>query len=413
MTATDGRRAIVALAQCLPFPPHSGVTNRIYHVLTGLQKRFDVFLIPFLRRLNHPTSEAAEAAHAALSRKLHWSAPPIRIPGEWNRARWAFNHLASSLSRNPFIRYEYAERQYGEAIRLALDKCTPALVHADSLDLYQWFRDLPKVPLAVTHHNIESDLLRIRAGVARALPVRQYIRMQSRRLEELERFWAPRVASNVMVSGLDADRLRVLAPECRTFVVPNGVDIDYFTRIADVTPSSMRVVFVGPTAIYPNRQAVDWFLEGSWPKIRQAIPSAVLDVVGAARPADALRYRRAPGVFVHGYVPDVRPYLQEAVCSIVPIQVGGGTRLKVLDAWAMATPIVSTSVGCEGLETVDEENILIRDERQEFADAVIDLLRNPARARRIGAGGRETAVRSYAWGAITSRLADHYEGLIG
>lgn len=413
VTPTKGRPAIIALAQCLPFPPHSGVANRIYHVLTGLQRHFDVFLVPFLRRLNHPTNEAAEAAHQALSQELSWLASPVRIPGEWNRARWVFNHLASSLSQHPFIRFEYAEDKFRAAIRSALGRCTPALVHADSLDLYHWFDGMPEVPTAVTHHNIESELLRIRAGVTRFEPVRQYIKMQARRLEELERFWAPRVASNVMMSDLDAGRLRVISPTCPTFVVPNGVDVDYFERTKDGVPCSTRIVFLGPTAIYPNRQAVDWYLDGCWPKIRRAVPTATLDLVGAVRPKDALRYGRVPGVNVHGYVPDVRPYLQAAACSIVPIRVGGGTRLKILDAWAMGTPVVSTTLGCEGLEVGDGENILIRDESELFAEGVISLLRDPKLARRIGAAGRSTAVKHYAWSAITSRLADHYQELIG
>jgi glycosyltransferase involved in cell wall biosynthesis len=344
---------------------------------------------------------------------LSWVAEPIRIPGEWNRARWVLNHLASGMSPAPFIRYEYAAAGFGRALRRALAECSPALVHADSLDLYRWFRHLPAVPLAVTHHNIESELLRIRAGVAGSLPVKAYINMQARRLEALEREWAPRIASNVMMSELDAGRLRALSPGCSTFVVPNGVDVDYFKRSDGATPDSNRVVFLGPTAIYPNRQAVDWFLDGSWRSVQKAVPSAVLDLVGAARPADATRYAGMPGVTVRGHVPDVRPYLQGAACSIVPIQVGGGTRLKILDAWSMGTPVVSTSVGCEGLETVEGANIVIRDDAAEFAEAVSALLRDPARARRIGAAGRETAVKTYAWESITNRLADHYEQLIG
>ena len=413
MNPSKGRAAIIALAQCLPFPPHSGVTNRIYHILTGLQKRFDIFLVPFLRRLNHPSPEAADAAHAVLSRELVWTADPIRIPGEWNSVRWTFNHLASALSPHPFIRYEYADSQFPRAIRSALGKCTPSLVHADSLDLYHWFQEIPGVPLAVTHHNIESDLLRIRAGVARTFLVREYIELQARRIEALERSWAPRVASNVMMSNIDAERLRLIAPGCRTFVVPNGVDIDYFKRVGTAPTKSNDIVFVGPTAIYPNRQAVDWFLEGSWSAVRRAVPSAVLNLVGATRPADVSRYQGVPGVKVHGYVPDVRPYLQAAACSIVPIQVGGGTRLKILDAWSMGTPVVSTSLGCEGLETVDGENIVIRDDPGQFAEAVIAIVRDPARGGRSGSAGRETAEKLYGWDAITRRLADHYEELIG
>jgi glycosyltransferase involved in cell wall biosynthesis len=413
MNTRPTRAAILALTQCLPHPPHSGVTNRIYHILQGLQERFDVFLVPFARRHHQPTEEAIRASHAALSRELTWVAPQASIAGEHHRSRRMLDHLAGLLTGHPWIRYEYAARDFGRGMKAALARRAPALVHAESLDLYGWLDDLPPVPLSVTHHNIESDLLMRRATTTRARLVREYIALQARRVEATEREWAPRVALNVMMSDIDAERLESLAPGARTMVVPNGVDVEYFSRRLDESPDPLRIAFIGPTYMFPNRQAVDWFLDECWARVRQEIPGLNLDLVGGAKEPDAKRYAGIPGVRVRGHVLDVRPFLQAASCAIVPIRVGGGTRLKILDAWAMGTPVVSTAVGCEGLDTRDGENILIRDEPAAFAEAVVGLMRDPARADQIGRAGRATAESRYSWRQITNRLADRYVELIG
>ena len=113
-----------------------------------------------------------------------------------------------------------------------------------------------------------------------------------------------------------------------------------------------------------------------------------------------------------GYVPDVRPHFAEAACSVVPLRVGGGTRLKILDAWSMGKAIVSTSIGCEGLETVDGENIMIRDDPSEFAKAVVDVLRDEGLRNRLGRNGRKTAEEIYAWPVIGRKLNAVYQDLL-
>lgn len=413
MPASPSRPAILALTQCLPYPPHTGVTNRTYHVLTGLQKRFDVLLVPFVRRFHHTNPEAVHSAHAELAARLDWVAPPMAIPSERNGIRRLLNHLGSLVSGRPYVRWEYASPEFGAAIRSAVGRRVPALIHAESLDLYGWFGRLPAVPLALTHHSLESDLLRARARVTPSFAARAYLELQAGRLETLERKWAPRAALNLMMSEVDAERLRGLAPAAPLMVVPNGVDLEYFTPRKSGTAVPGRLVFVGPTYVYQNRDAADWFLTEIWPRIRKGLPTASLDLIGGAREEDARRYRQVPGVSVRGQLADVRPAMREAALSIAPIRIGGGTRLKILDAWATATPVLSTSVGCEGLAATDGRNIIIRDDPAGFAEAALALLSDASAASGIGTAGRATAEAIYDWDRITGRLADRYEELLG
>lgn len=406
------RRRILFLSQCLPFPPDSGVTNRTFHILQELQSSFDVTLVAFSRR-NHQATPAARASAAqALRKEVSELLDPVPISAEWSPLAKVGIHAASLLTRKAYTFYEYGNRKFGRELNAAARRTSPDMVHIDSMDLYRWLPQLPQVPIACTHHNVESDLLRLRARHIRGRVIAAYIRHQASEVEKVERELCPRFATNVMTSKVDSDRLRALAKGARTDVVPNGVDINYFrpTSNEEIVPG--RVVFLGPTYMFPNRDAVEFFLSSSWPMIKQKCPRATLDIIGKNRPGDKERFESHPGVTVHGFVPDIRPYFARAECSVVPLRVGGGTRLKVLDAWSMGKPIVSTTIGCEGLETADGDNILVRDEPATIASAVVQLLSDDGLRNRLKHAGRRTAETVYAWPVIGEKLRSLYNDLV-
>src|SRR5436190_22261038 len=130
--------------------------------------------------------------------------------------------------------------------------------------------------------------------------------------------------------------------------------------------------------------------------------------IGSASADQRRRYAEQFGVDVTGYVDDVRPLMREAACHVVPLRAGGGTRLKILNSWAMGKPVVTTSIGCEGLDAVDGTNILIRDDPKDFATAMLAGLGDPALARRLGEAGRATAERTYSWDVIGRGMTDRY-----
>ncbi len=405
------RESLLVLSQCLPYPPHSGVANRTFNILVQLQRAFDVHLVAFSRRNHQADAAALASARAGLGEHLTRVYEPAPLDGERSRLLRVRNHLQSLATGRPYTLYEYGSARLARTLRDSIVAARPVMVHLDSLDLYGWLPDLPAVPAAVTHHSVESDLLRSRARQIGSTALRAYLLHQAKLVEAVERRLCPELPLNVMMSDTDAEKLRALAPGSRTVTAPNGVDTDYFApRPGSAQPG--RLVFLGPTYMYPNRDALDWFTGAMWSGVRAGVPDARLDLVGKNAPADRARYERVLGVRCHGYVPDVRPYLAEASCSIVPIRVGGGTRLKLLDAWAMGTPVVSTSTGCEGLDAVDGENILIRDDSREFAAAVVAVLTDPALRSRLSTAGRATAVRLYNWRAIGDRLIRAYKDLI-
>ena len=407
------RSRILFLSQCLPFPPHSGVTKRTYHILQELQREFDVTLVAFFRRVHQ--SDAASVAHAtaALRRELSQVMNPVPINSDYSLVRKLRNHARSVLSREPYIFYEYGDARFGQELQQALRGARSDMIHLDSLDLYRWIPSLPLLPTACTHHNLESELLRLQADHSSNGVVRTYVRHQADLLEKVERTQSPRFDLNVMTSQVDAERLRALAPGVRTTVIPNGVDVDFFKPSPSERVVPGRVTFLGPTYMFPNRDAVDSFLADSWPFIRQRCPETTFHLVGKNSIDEKARFESHPGVTCNGHVPDIRPHFAETAVSIVPIRVGGGTRLKILDAWSMGKAIVSTSVGCEGLEAVDGRNILIRDDPTAFAAAVVQILGDSDLRDRLGFEARKTAKEHYAWRVVGRKLVGFYQDLIG
>jgi glycosyltransferase involved in cell wall biosynthesis len=396
------------LAQCLPYPPSSGVRSRTFHILQELQREFAVTLLPFSRRNHQPRPADRDEARAALRQVIPDVGLPIPIPSEESRLRRVWDHARSVLRRRPYTYYEYRSAAFRRQLRETLERHTPALVHLDSVDLHGSLDDLPSVPVACTHHDIEPQLLRLRAERTPGL-LAGYLRHQADLVEGLIRDLCPRLDLNVMMSAVDAERLRALAPGATTFVAPNGVDAEYFHPRPDVRPREGALMFLGPTYQFANRDAVEYLLADIFPSVRARRAGATLTLVGGNAEADRARFAAQDGVACAGQVDDVRPYLAAAACSVVPIRVGGGTRLKILDAWAMGQAVVSTSVGCEGLQAIDGENILIRDTPSEFADAVVAVLGDAALRTRLGAAARATVEATYTWRRIGASLRDAYQ----
>jgi len=388
------------------------VTNRTFNVLRQLTREYDVSVLAFSRRNHQPDEAARGKAEADLAAALGVTVRSVPIPSESSVLGRVLVHASTLISRRPYTYAEYAspliERWLDEELRLR----RPAMIHVDSLDLYRWLRDVTGLPVAVTHHSVESDLLRIRADHHPNRVLAAYLRYQSHLLEAVEREYCERVAVNVMMSEVDAARLRRLAPAARTYVAPNGVDVDFFTPTSPHRQRPERIIFLGPTYMYPNRDGLDYFIGQVWPRVRSACPEATLHLVGRNSEEDRRRYSEVPGVVPRGFVDDIREPFAEAACSVVPLRIGGGTRLKILDSWAMGKAVVSTSVGCEGLAAHEGENILVRDDPAKFADAVVAVLTDVALREKLAAGGRETAAKQYSWDRVGEGLRKCYQTLI-
>jgi polysaccharide biosynthesis protein PslH len=401
------RPRLLFLAQTLPYPPHGGVQIRTYNVLRLLSRAFDITALCFHRRSSHPNPEHVQASVLALRSLADIQAFPI--PQEHSRTRLYRDHAASVMSLRPYTVYSYRSGEYAARLGELLDGEAFDLVHMDSLDLSTYLPELSELPVICAHHNVESALLRRRAANERSAVRRHYLALQAALLEREERRWMPRMALNTAVSEDDRRRLQDLAPAASLAVVPNGVDTSFFE------PAQTRqtgIVFVGGYGWYPNRDALEFFAADILPHVRAAEPELRIQWVGRAPDATQAWYRDHHGIELTGYVEDIRPYVHSASCYVAPLRVGGGTRLKILDAWAMGKAVVSTSIGCEGLDAKDGDNILIRDDPSAFAAAVRLVLGDEDLRTRLGEGARRTAEERYDWDIIGRNMLAEYRKLI-
>lgn len=392
-------RPLLFLAQNLPYPPDGGVKIRTFNVLRELAKSFDVTTLCFMRE----TGRDPALALRALGEYGPIEAFPI--PQLGSRTRMAWDHLRSVSMRHVYTRYMYESARFGERLRYHRQRNAGAIIHFDTLDLATFLPlcDLQRV--VCTHHNVESALLARRAPLESAWWRRAYLGLQASFMGAEEKMWCPRVRLNVAVSDVDAAELRRVAPGANVTVVPNGVDTEFFQPLGHDEPA---IAFVGGTTWFPNRDALEFFAGDILPLLRAKRGDVRVRWIGRSSPGEMARYRREGAIDMVGYVEDVRTAVGKAACYIVPLRVGGGTRLKILDAWAMGKAVVSTSIGCEGLAAVDGHNILIRDEPCAFAEAVSSVLADEGLRARIGAQGRRTAEDLYSWKVIGERMTQQY-----
>jgi len=216
-----------------------------------------------------------------------------------------------------------------------------------------------------------------------------------------------KVAGCVLTSAREEEIVRAVAPGTETMVVPNGVDVDYFSPGSDERDSA-SIVFNGVLDYRPNLDAALFLIDEVLPLVRAEHPDAHVTIVGRGDPAELSRMR-GENVEATGEVPDVRPYLQKATVVAVPIRAGSGTRFKVVEGLAVAAPMVSTAVGCEGIGVREGEHLLVADSAEDFAAAIVRLLDDRELGARLGAAGRRFVEDEYSWESAGERLESLYE----
>jgi glycosyltransferase involved in cell wall biosynthesis len=286
----------------------------------------------------------------------------------------------------------------------------PYLAH---LRLRQSPPGTPPPVLVVDAHEIAHEMVRQFARTGGGLARTAYASLDWRKLrvEELAAF---RTSDGVAVCSA-ADRQRVLrdVPSARTVVVPNAADVEHYRpRPGDPAPDGRTVVFFGLLSTLPNIDGVDWLVREIWPQVLQARPDARLKILGKDATAE-VEALGGPTVEVVGFVSDLRPHLAAAAAIVVPLRLGGGTRLKIVEAMAMARPVVSTTLGAEGIDAISGEHLVLADTPPTFAAEVVKLLEDPRAGARLGAAARTLVEERYSWAGAAGALGSFYREILG
>ncbi|HUW95281.1 MAG TPA: glycosyltransferase [Anaerolineae bacterium] len=399
---------LLFLTPDLPYPPHQGAAIRTFNLIRNLGPRHEIHLLSFVRGEDsaHRIDALAEhcarvstvpAPHRSTLRRamsvLFSNSPDmaLRLPSD------RFSHeLRSCLSRErfDFVQIEAIEMaQYGLTVKEMAHRYAPIVVFDDINAEY-----------LLQKRAFENDLQQPRRWLG-AL----YSFIQWRKLQRYESNVCRELDKTVVVSEADAKALQRLRPDLECVIVPNGVDTQFF-RPWGRGESETTLVFTGKMDFRPNVDAMLWFVQEVLPLIREQVPQVLLQVVGRNPHPRLDILHKTPNVELTGYVDDVRPYIGEAAVYVVPLRVGGGTRLKILEAMSMAKAIVSTSLGLEGIRAGHDRELLIADDPASFAEAVVSLLRDSEHRGRLGLAARNLAESQHEWTRIAPLLERVYEG---
>ena len=273
-------------------------------------------------------------------------------------------------------------------------------------------RDL-SCPSILFQHNVEAMIWK-RHFEVQSNPVKKtYLRQQWRKMESFEKETCRRFDTVIAVSKEDCDQMREGYSVDNVFEVPTGVDTDFFTSSGTEVVEPHNVVFTGSMDWLPNEDAIRYYTEQILPLIRRSLPDVTLTVAGRNPYPGLLELSgRDSSILVTGRVDDVRPYMERAAAYVVPLRIGGGTRLKIYEAMAMEKAIVSTSVGAEGLPVRDGKELFIADTPEKFAAAVVELLTNPSLAKKVGRHARQIVCEKFGWNGVAKRFAEICEASI-
>lgn len=404
------------------WPPQTGLMLRNYHLARALARQASVSCLTFADDAA-PVSDAQ--AQELPPAPESWAAQVVTVPRA--AAYTAGKILRGAVGPKPVTVLNYTTAAMRAALAQMLEQQAFDVVQVETSTLADYLpviRAAKNRPLAVCDwHNIDSELMRRYSTQAQAAR-RLYARLTAQRIAAFERWTLRNYDAHLACSSRDAQQLQQLAPTARVTVIENGVDVDYYTDAqlarAQViwqaarpnTKPPQRLIFVGSMDYHANIDAATDFARHVWPELRRARPALVFTLVGRNPAPQVLALQEIGGIEVTGTVPDVRPYYAQAAAQIVPLRVGGGSRLKILEAMAAGIPVISTTLGAEGLAVTDGRDIALADTPETLAHRLFALLDNAELRQTQVLAARETVRRQYDWNALGASLARHQQNLV-
>jgi len=384
----------------LLLPLDKGGKLRTWNLMRDLAQRHEITYLAFAE----PHQSQADIDGMRRVAAYVETVPRIDPPkGSWRFYKDAALHLADPL---PYAVGKYRSRAYRRRVNDLLARESFDLVVCDFLVPAVNLPPRLPCPAVLFTHNVESEIWRRHAETATTAIARSLYRTQHRRMLRFEARTLARFDGVLVVSDADRetfDRIYPGAVREPAHVVPTGVDTEFFTPRSSPA-ASRRIVFSGSMDWLPNEDAMIFFVRDVLPLIRAEEPGVTLSIVGRAPTPNVQKLAKEHGIHVTGRVDDVRPYVGDAAVYVVPLRIGGGTRLKIFEAMAMGKAVVSTTVGAEGLPVVDGTHVMLADDPPSFARAVVDLIRDVDRRRRLERAARALVVERYDWSAVAGQL---------
>ena len=404
---------ILMLSPAYPLPPDNAAKRRILVTASQLSQNCDLTLLS----LREPQSLSINPGG---NDEALWQDSLIDQPikSKWQTA------LKAAFSKNSYSQVKYWNRNLQESMGRILTTQNFDCLWIQFLFMVnyiepffsksRWSRKHSRPILVLDQHNVDEITFRSFLTGQTSYPLKFYAAVEWVKARHLQKRWFPRFDAILCVSPEDLQKTAEYVDNSSSlWLAPNGVDIEYFRPLAPQDSGDRKsiLVFGGSLDVKMNQDAVLWFSASILPLIKRRIPDVRFWVVGRTPPPEIWKLAEQEGVKITGTVADVRDYYRQAKVFVVPLRLGGGTKLKTLEAMAMGLPIVSTAVGAQGLDIKSGQHICIADRPEDFAARVVELIAEPDKARGLGAEARRLVEKKYSWSGIMRDVEDKLKNL--
>lgn len=385
---------LLFLANTCPLPATNGLTMRSSSVLSALSAlRHRVFLLSYVEAEPLPETEQDISRLCYGHKLLKADLSNVSSPGQyWNR-------LKNLWHSSPYGLLRYQSATMSKALRDVVNEDRFDAIVCDTIDSTIHLASDLRVPVIVNNHNVEHLILERYLPYEHNPAKKLYGWLEAKKLRRWETEACRRGSLVWVCSDFDLDILQELCPGVRFRVVPNAIDIDSYVPSSTAAVEPI-VLYSGGMDWYPNRDAVEFFVRQVMPELERQVPNVQFVVAGRAPSVEFRRRLERRNVTFTGTVPDMRPEIARAAVCVVPLRIGSGTRLKILEAAALSKPVVSTTLGAEGLEFVPAKEIAIADEPAAFATRIAELLRNPELRLEMGRAARTRVSAKYGFESL-------------
>lgn len=393
---------ILFLAPRMPLPADTGGKIRTFNILKQLALESEVHLVCFSFEANDK-----DYIHDLTKLGILVTLVPMTESSTFQKISWLLFHGL------PISLVKYHTKAMEETLQNLMRTEKIDAVHVDHLHMAHYLNCFKEIPCMLDEHNIEYKILQRCAAVERSWPRKLAYQEQSRKMNYFEAEISQRFSCVFTCSNDDRILLnKITNGQVPIYVVPNGVDTEFFEPQNNV-PQEDALVFTGSMDWLPNDDAITYFCHEILPLIWQKNPDIKMYVVGKS-PSSAVKDLAAKDkrVIVTGRVDDVRPYIAKSKVFVVPLRVGGGTRLKILEAMAMGKAIVSTTIGAEGITYTPDDNIVLADNPEDFAQKTVDVIADSKKIEDLGISGRQLVKEDYDWGVVGRQLRHFYKKAI-
>lgn len=388
---------ILMITEGFPFPPTDGVKLKVYHMLKGLSRQHEIFLLSFVdSKVNVDFGE------------IRSFCKQIELVSKNPRRFLILKAIFNIFERKPFSLKTFNSKKIRERLKAILVEEKFDVVHLDMANTAQFFELVAHMPSFMAPHDSITLNLRRRVRLEKNPFRKAYQYIQWKKWESYESEVYAKFGKCFVVSDVDKEVLLSLNPKIDIAVAPNGVDVNFYKPL-NLKPENPSLIFSGSMGSFQSVDAILYFYDEIYGRIKTSVPDIKLYIVGKNPPYSVKKLTQDKSIIVTGFVEDIRPFIDRSTIYVCPIRSGSGIKNRLLEAMAMRKPIIAFAKSCEALNVTHMENILLVDNPQEFTKGIITLLEDQELRERIACNARELVEKEYSWEKTIGIIEEAYK----